>query len=133
MEQVYLIRDYKGTDCTLGKLKFKDEALDTLELPWKNNQQLVSCIPDGKYTVKKTYSPKFRKDMWEVLKVPDRSGIRIHGANYVSELRGCIAPGMRRYDINKDGTIDMLDTKKAMSILTSELPDEFELIISWKV
>ena len=133
MEQVYLTRDYKGTDCTLGKLKFNDEFLETLELPWKNNANSISCIPDGRYVVKKTYSPRFKKDMWEVLNVPKRKGIRIHAANYVSQLEGCIALGLSRFDLNKDGVIDITNSKKALSILDSELSNEFELIITWEV
>ena len=128
-----LKRDYKGNDCTLGKLYFGTEVVEILELPWRDNIQMKSCIPTGVYKVKKTYSPRFRRNMWEVLNVPDRAGIRIHPANTVQELAGCLAPGLKRYDINKDGIIDVTDSRKAMSIMLEELPDEFELEIIWKV
>jgi len=129
--EVLLKRDYKGKDCTLGKMYFGDNFVETLELPWKNNTTQISCIPDGEYEVEKTYSPSFRKNLWLIKNVPHRSGIRIHSANYVSELLGCIAPGMSRYDLNKDGIIDMKDSRKAMSLLEEELPDKFKLKIIW--
>lgn len=129
--EVLLKRDYKGKDCTLGKMYFGDNFVETLELPWKNNTTQISCIPDGEYEVEKTYSPSFKKQLWLIKNVPNRSGIRIHSANFVSELLGCIAPGLSRHDLNKDGIIDMKDSRKAMSLLEEELPDKFKLKIIW--
>lgn len=129
--EVLLKRDYKGNDCTLGKMYFGESFVETLELPWKDNLPKISCIPDGEYEVEKTYSPSFKKQLWLIKNVPNRSGIRIHSANFVSELLGCIAPGLSRYDLNKDGIIDMKDSRKAMSLLEEELPDKFKLKIIW--
>jgi len=129
--EVLLKRDYKGKDCTLGKMYFGENVVETLELPWKDNLPKGSCIPDGEYEVEKTYSPSFKKQLWLIKNVPNRSGIRIHSANYVSELLGCIAPGLSRHDLNKDGIIDMKDSRKAMSLLEEELPDKFKLKIIW--
>jgi len=129
--EVLLKRGYKGKDCTLGKMYFGENVVETLELPWKDNLPKVSCIPDGEYEVEKTYSPSFKKQLWLIKNVPNRSGIRIHSANYVSELLGCIAPGLSRHDLNKDGIIDMKDSRKAMSLLEEELPDKFKLKIIW--
>jgi len=64
----------------------------TIELPWKDNERSTSCIPEGRYELKKRYSPKFK---WHLLvkDVPGRSVILIHPANdALKELRGCIAP-----------------------------------------
>ncbi|WP_038268643.1 DUF5675 family protein [Zhouia amylolytica] len=63
----------------------------TLELPWKDNQRSVSCIPEGTYKVKSRYSTKFGEHLL-VEGVPDRSYILFHPANDVKELEGCIAP-----------------------------------------
>ena len=132
--EVVILRTYNTDFVTIGQLFFrnKQKLIDkvvTLELPWKDNKPNVSCIPVGKYKVKKTYSPHFGKDMWEVLNVQDRSGIRIHIANYVSELKGCIAPGLDAKDINLDGIIDVEDSTQAYSKLQENLPDEFDLTI----
>lgn len=85
---------------------------DTLELPYISNKRNISCIPQGEYTVKITYSNSYNQEMYEVLGVPGRAGIRIHPANFVNELRGCIAIGKNYTDINKDGKVDLLNSKK---------------------
>jgi hypothetical protein len=70
-----------------GKLVCK-----TIELPWKKNETKVSCIPEGKYFIKKRYSKKFQWHL-EVLDVKNRSLILFHPANNaLKELNGCIAP-----------------------------------------
>lgn len=65
----------------------------TLERPWENNERKVSCIPEGEYLVKPYSSVKF-PDVWEITNVPDRDAILFHAANFVSDLKGCIAPGL---------------------------------------
>lgn len=64
----------------------------TLELPWKDNHQDISCIPRGEYHIAITYSSKFKRKLIEVLNVLGRSGVRLHPANQITELEGCIAP-----------------------------------------
>lgn len=64
----------------------------TIELPWRGNARNISCIPEGRYRLKKRFSEKFR---WHVSieGVPERSAILFHAANDVNkEFRGCIAP-----------------------------------------
>jgi hypothetical protein len=64
----------------------------TIELPWKNNESKVSCIPEGKYFIKKRYSKKFQWHL-EVVNVNNRNLILFHPANNaLQELKGCIAP-----------------------------------------
>ena len=56
------------------------------------NQKRVSCIPEGKYIIKKRYSKKFKWHL-EVTNVVNRSLILFHPANNaLLELNGCIAP-----------------------------------------
>ena len=80
-------------DGTNGKLECEGKLIClTIELPWKNNETKVSCIPEGKYFIKKRYSTKFRWHL-EVLDVKNRSFILFHSANNaLQELNGCIAP-----------------------------------------
>ena len=80
-------------DGTNGKLECKGKLIClTIELPWKNNETKVSCIPEGKYFIKKKYSKKFQWHL-EVLDVKNRSFILFHPANNaLQELNGCIAP-----------------------------------------
>ena len=78
---------------TNGKLECKGKSIcNTIELPWRENETRVSCIPEGKYFIKKRYSQKFQWHL-EVLDVKYRSLILFHPANNaLQELNGCIAP-----------------------------------------
>ncbi|WP_426065227.1 DUF5675 family protein [Flavobacterium sp. DSP2-3-1] len=78
---------------TNGKLECEGKFICyTIELPWKDNEKRVSCIPEGKYFIKKRYSNKFKWHL-EVTNVVNRSLILFHPANNASlELNGCIAP-----------------------------------------
>ena len=80
-------------DGTNGKLECEGKLIcNTIELPWKMNETKVSCIPEGKYFIKKRYSKKFQWHL-EVLDVKNRSLILFHPANNaLQELNGCIAP-----------------------------------------
>ncbi|MEC4004919.1 DUF5675 family protein [Flavobacterium sp. SUN052] len=89
---LFLTRTYfpEGTN---GKLECEGKKIcNTIELPWNNNETKVSCIPEGKYFIKKRYSNKFKWHL-EVVKVENRSSILFHPANNaLLELNGCIAP-----------------------------------------
>ncbi|WP_348797324.1 DUF5675 family protein [Flavobacterium adhaerens] len=80
-------------DGTNGKLECEGKFIcNTIELPWKNNETKVSCIPEGKYFIKKRYSKKFQWHL-EITNVKNRSFILFHPANNaLKELNGCIAP-----------------------------------------
>jgi hypothetical protein len=90
--ELVLIRTY-FPDGTNGKLECDGKFICyTIELPWKNNEKRVSCIPEGKYFIRKRYSPKFKWHL-EVVDVENRSLILFHPANNaLKELNGCIAP-----------------------------------------
>lgn len=47
-------------------------------------------IPAGTYPLKRTWSPKFKKDLPLVEDVPDREGIRIHKGTLPEHSQGCI-------------------------------------------
>lgn len=80
-------------DGTNGILECEGKLIcKTIELPWKNNETKVSCIPEGKYFIRKRYSKKFQWHV-EVLGVKNRSLMLFHPANNaLRELKGCIAP-----------------------------------------
>lgn len=90
--EIMIIRTYfpSGTN---GKLYHGGKLLCySIELPWKNNERRISCIPEGSYRLKKRYSKKFGEHI-EVTEVSGRSLILFHPANNaVKELNGCIAP-----------------------------------------
>jgi hypothetical protein len=77
---------------------------ETLELPWRDNQRSISCIPTGTYQVVERTSPKF-KDHLHVLKVPGRSYILIHAGNTHNDIRGCILPGVKRGKLGAENAV----------------------------
>jgi len=89
---LFLTRTYFPEGCN-GKLECEGKFIcNTIELPWKNNETKVSCIPEGKYFIKKRYSKKFQWHL-EIVDVKNRSLILFHPANNaLRELNGCIAP-----------------------------------------
>jgi hypothetical protein len=103
----------------------------TLELPWKDNQRRVSCIPEGTYKAIKHRSPKFGNSVW-IKDVPNRSEILIHPANHVRQLLGCIAVGKDLKDIDGDGLEDTTASRDTMNELLALLPDSFEVTIEYR-
>ena len=89
---LFLTRTY-FPDGTNGTLECEGQFLCyTIELPYVLNEKGVSCIPEGKYFIRKRYSRKFGWHL-EVKGVPNRSLILFHPANNaLRELKGCIAP-----------------------------------------
>lgn len=115
---------------TLGKLSKNGFSCDTLERPWKDNKPMVSCIPKGLYDARWTFSPKLLRYTYEVLKVPSRSGIRLHKGNYFFDIEGCILLGQGYTDLNKDGKKDIINstvTMKAFETLMNK--KDFKLLI----
>lgn len=100
--------------CTLARGAAILFRAHTLELPWLNNARAKSCIPAGTYTARLTMSPRFKRELWLIDGVPNRSGIRIHAANFAHQLHGCIALGMQSVDIDKDGKLDVARSQEAM-------------------
>lgn len=63
----------------------------SLENPWKDNQQNVSCIPEGVYLCTEYNSPKFGRT-FQITDVPDRGltePIIFHWGNLTKHTRGC--------------------------------------------
>lgn len=113
-----LTRDYEGTDCTQGKLTCDGYSAETMERPWMPKDDApcgkkgASCVPRGLYRLvphdseahPKTWAlvnPKlwvyhWDSDVPELQKGCARTLVLIHAANWVEELRGCVAPGRGR-------------------------------------
>lgn len=58
-------------------------------------------IKKGTYTLRYTFSPRFKYETLQLMGVADRTGIRIHASNRPSDLSGCIGVGL----INKSDEI----------------------------
>lgn len=107
--------NYSLGDCYI---RHEDGSIEyigkSLERGWRNNQNNISCVPEGTYTLKLEYSPKFKKDLWELYGVPNRSEIKFHAANYWKQLDGCIALGNKHLDIDGDGDPDVTSSRITM-------------------
>jgi hypothetical protein len=86
-----ITREYfpKGTN---GELFLNGTRLCfTIELPWRNNHRQTSCVPEGKYELRKRYTERFGNHLI-LLNVPNRDYILLHAANdALKEIKGCIA------------------------------------------
>ena len=127
MSDAQLIRDQSDDTGTFGRLVYDSSVVAyTLELPWKDDQTDVSCIPLGEYQVIPHNSVE-HPDVWEITNVPNRSGILIHNANFISEVRGCIAVGESQLMLNgKKMVTHSVDT---LNKLRGILPQYFTLEI----
>lgn len=131
--KLYLKRIQDDDKQTLGELIVRDGdevkfECKTLELPDKDNQKRISCIPKGEYEVVKRWSEKYGNH-FHVLNVPNRSYILIHHGNYNRHTKGCILVGYAHLDINADGYRDVTSSRKTMEVLNSILPERFTLDI----
>lgn len=116
---------------TLGDLSYGDFKCESLELPWYNNQRRISCIPAGLYKWKKVgATTAIPYEHILILDVKGRDGICIHRANYYTQIKGCIAVGDKEVDINKDGQMDVTNSKNTFTKLMALLPEEGEINIS---
>jgi len=119
---------------TLGELFLFNEGriqlmLKTLELAWRDNRRNISCIPEGKYKAIQHIRPSGEWSLW-LQDVPGRSAILTHSGNFISDIQGCILPGVLHQDINQDDIKDVKHSKIAMEALRHYVGDTKELYIS---
>ncbi len=105
MGMMRLERDTVTADYTLGTLTYDGayigETCEDADRHLENGGEKIygqSAIPRGTYRVILSYSPRFRKVLPELIRVPGFSGIRMHGGNTADDTLGCILLGLRRDD-----------------------------------
>jgi hypothetical protein len=113
--ELILERIAKRKAYTIGRLSIRRQVLDeylpgiaddyfcdTLEPTWRdyaNGAYKVkgrSAIPEGRYAVVISWSPKFKQWLPILLGVPNFDGIRIHAGNTSEDTEGCILIGKNR-------------------------------------
>jgi len=88
-----LVRVSEYKDAMLGVMCLDARPMFvTLEDRWFDNEKEISCIPVGKYKIKRHNSPKFG-EVFQVCEVPGRSHILIHAGNTKEDTHGCILLG----------------------------------------
>lgn len=97
---VTLIRDRYGKDATEGRLYIGERKFFTIEDPWLDNKQSISCIPEGTYQVQPwnwSSDPRFKYDrVWHIINVQGREGILFHNGSFTEHTKGCILVGRIR-------------------------------------
>lgn len=88
LEQIVLERKYYQLDKweekrVLGKLEINGVTIRTLE-----NRNYI--VKEGIYKMVYEYSPKFKKNLWELKNVQGRTEIKIHNGRETRHSRGCI-------------------------------------------
>ena len=105
--ELVLTRIAKRKTYTIGRLEIEGAGenlyfCDTLEPTWRDyahggrKVKGRSAIPEGRYAVVISWSPKFKAWLPILLGVPNFSGIRIHAGNTAADTEGCILVGKNK-------------------------------------
>ena len=108
-----------------------DEPIFTcakLELPYLDNQSRISSVPVGIYPAIKYDSPS-KGDVILLEQTGHRKYIEIHAGNFHRQILGCCLVGSGFKDINKDGAMDVIQSKNTMKKILSLLPEDFTVEI----
>lgn len=98
------------------------------ELPWKDNQNEISCIPVGSYLCE-PWDSEQHPISYRLIEVPNRKDVLIHPGNSIANSRGCILPGTSFDPIG--GVPGVWHSMTAMKELRDLLgKNEFGLLIS---
>lgn len=112
-------------DCTISQWKYGAFMCLGLELPWRENKQDESCIPEGVYECEMYISPSRGILVPQFIAVPSRFNIQIHPGNYTRQILGCQLPGDGIKDINGDGILDVTNSGVTFKKLMSIFPERF--------
>ena len=123
--ELILKRIAKRKTYTIGRMYIRQQVMDeylpgyedhyfcdTLEPTWRDYEHGAykvkgrSAIPEGRYAVVISYSPRFKQWLPILLGVPKFEGIRIHAGNTAKDTEGCILVGKNR-EVGK-----VLDSRK---------------------
>ena len=107
-----ILRDTFSDESIIGELFLNGERFcDTLELPFRDNQRSVSCIPTGEYKVRlRLPRESATRDYIHLLvqDVPSRDYILFHRGNSAKDTRGCILVGQgSQQDVVHNSTLAM--------------------------
>lgn len=115
----------------IGKLYIdSDFECYTLENPWFNNLENVSCIPETFYQMEPWKSPKFGQ-CFRLLEVPNRTNILIHVGNIQEDTKGCILVGESLGFLNEN--LAVLNSRKALDKLKEKVNKRCKFIVQQRI
>ncbi len=106
--EIKQIRRQKGANSTISELYINGEhsglyILEDIDRGLSSDMALSeiksvkvygeTAIPTGRYRVRITQSPKFKRKLPLLYEVPGYSGIRMHAGNTIKDSLGCLLPG----------------------------------------
>lgn len=108
MLQIFIDRKYRKADYTIGRLyvngAFLCNSLEDTDRHLFQGQPIAdiakkkvagqTAIPTGTYRLQVTESPKFKRELIEIMNVAGFSGVRIHRGNTAADSAGCVLVGM---------------------------------------
>lgn len=121
-------------DCMVSGLQF-DTGLQcfVLELGWKNNEPMISCVPEGVYKCSLRPSQKWSPTpplLYELKPVQGRTDILIHAGNTIRDSLGCLIVGSAFTDDPVGATFIRNSRKTLMALHEHTQGKPFTLTIS---
>lgn len=87
MKEIQLIRKSQDGYAVYGQVDIPVGS-DLVRVATLENAAFL--IPEGRFTLEMTWSPRFQKDMPLISGVPDRDGIRFHVGSRPEHSQGCV-------------------------------------------
>jgi len=136
MKTVFLERFDTGDQGTLGNFVTDGFSCKTIELPWLDNMENISCVPAGIYTVVLRKSPRFGWVYW--LKDCIREYILTHWGNLAGNMDsgfkthslGCILQGKWHGTLNGQKAV-LLSRPTVNAFIDFMKGADFKLDIRW--
>ena len=126
--KIELVRLEYSEDGTFGIIKINNRSFCcTAELPWRHNQQNISCIPEGLYYCKRIKTSSGRIT-FNITDVEGRTEINFDVANRPAEVLGCIAIGDSFGEVYKERAV--LNSSKTMKKFLTALEQYDELMLT---
>ena len=109
-----LIRLHCDDYATLGVILTPDyPAAYTMELPWRNNQAGISCLPTGCYQCVRVNHHIFGVTFQILENIPHRDGFYFHRGNKPTDSKGCILIG--RYFRDENNAVELRESRNGFN------------------